>query len=326
MQKYGKTLKHDRIFPIFYNFAVKINKAMKYFEVFFTISAPKEMIGDVRDVLAAMTAEAGFETFEDCAEGLKGYVQRSAFDEDALRDAVGALPFPDVSVSYKVSEADDRDWNEQWEQEGFEPISVGEHLIIYDGRHLPAVDGCQSPKSDDCLMVEIDAHLAFGTGNHATTRLMAQRLMDTDLHGCSVLDCGTGTGVLAIIALLRGAQDAVGYDIDEWSVDNARHNAVINGVDERFSSILGDSIVIGQTGKTFDVILANINRNILLADLPRMRAAMKPGSRLMLSGFYTADAPLLIGKANELGLTLTEEHNEDDWDCLVFSLHDVNSL
>jgi ribosomal protein L11 methyltransferase len=111
MQKYGKTLKHDRIFPIFYNFAVKINKAMKYFEVFFTISAPKEMIGDVRDVLAAMTAEAGFDTFEDCAEGMKGYVQRSAFDEDALRNAVGALPFPDVSVSYKVCEADDRDWN-----------------------------------------------------------------------------------------------------------------------------------------------------------------------------------------------------------------------
>ena len=119
MQKYGKTLKHDRIFPIFYNFAVKINKGMKYFEVFFTISAPSEHMQDVRDVLAAMAGEAGFETFEDTSEGMKGYVQRDAFDQAVLDQVLDALPFPDVHIGYEVTEAADLDWNAQWEQEDF---------------------------------------------------------------------------------------------------------------------------------------------------------------------------------------------------------------
>ena len=313
MQKYGKTLKHDRIFPIFYNFAVKINTAMKYFEVFFTISAPEEQLQDVRDVLAATTAEAGFETFEEVDGGMKGYVQRDAFDAAALDAAVRALPFPAISVRYDVSDADDRDWNEQWEQEGFDPISVGEHLIISDGRHLP-----HPSLTEGRTVVVIDARMAFGTGNHETTRMMAEQLMGSDLQGRTVLDCGTGTGVLAIVALLNGAREAVGYDIDEWSVSNARHNAVINHVDKRFTPLLGDSDVIGQTGKTFDMILANINRNILLADMPRMRSVMKPGARMMLSGFYTTDSALLEDKARQLGLTLLETHSDGGWACLVF--------
>ena len=312
MQKYGKTLKHGRIFPIFYNFAVKINNAMKYFEVNFTISAPLEHLHDVRDVLAALVGEAGFETFEETPEGMKGYVQRDAFDKDVLDGAIDALPFPNAHVSYEISDAPDLDWNEQWEQEGFEPISVGEHLIIYDGRHLPKDD------QSDRLLVEIDAHLAFGTGNHATTRMMAQALMQMKLDGCAVLDCGTGTGVLAIIALKRGAVEAIGYDIDEWSVDNARHNAVINRVDHCFTSILGDSIVIEQTGKQFDVVLANINRNILLADMPMMCRAMKKDAFLLLSGFYVNDTDILKAKAQEQGLSLAAEQHDGEWACLIF--------
>ncbi len=287
---------------------------MKYFEVIFTISAPAVHLQDVRDVLAALAAEAGLETFEDTPDGMKGYVQRSLFNETMLKEAIAALPFPEARVDFKVDEVADEDWNEQWEQAGFDPIVVDQHLIIHDGRHLP-----HPTLIEDRLMVEIDTRLAFGTGNHATTRMMARGLMTLPLNECTVLDCGTGTGVLAIVALLRGARDAIGFDIDEWSIDNARHNAFINHVDERFTSILGDSIVVKLLNRRFDIVLANINRNILLADMPRMREAMNDRATLLISGFYTSDSPVLKAKAGELGLKLKEEYSEDDWACLIFT-------
>ena len=285
---------------------------MKYFEVKFTISAPEESFSDVCDVLAAMAGEIGFETFEETTEGLTGYIQQEAFDADALDGMVATLPFPNATVSYTVSEAEDRDWNEQWEQDGFEPISIGDHLIIYDGRHLPP--------TPSRLTIQIDAKLAFGTGNHATTRMMAAALMALPLEGKRILDCGTGTGILAIVALLGGAAHAVGYDIDEWSVNNARHNAELNGVEQRFTAILGDSTVIPSLNGKFDVVVANINRNILLADLPRMRQAMNDaaGATLLLSGFYTDDVSLLTAKAAAFGLVLKNKRHEGEWACLEF--------
>lgn len=287
---------------------------MKYFEVKFTISAPEESLQDVRDVLAALAGEAGFETFEETPEGLMGYIQQEMFDADALDGMVTALPFCDATVNYTVNEAENRDWNEQWEQEGFKPISIGEHLIIYDGRHLPPTP------SHLPIMVQIDAKLAFGTGNHETTRMMAAALTALPLEGKRVLDCGTGTGILAIVALLCGAIHATGYDIDEWSVNNAKHNAALNSVEQRFTAILGDSTVIQTLHEKFDVVLANINRNILLADLPRMCQAMNTGATLLLSGFYREDTGLLTTKAAASGLVLKAEHHEGGWACLEFEL------
>lgn len=291
---------------------------MKYFEVHFHISAPDFLISDVRDVMAAMVGDAGFETFEESEEGLTGYVQRELFDEDALKSALQLLPFDDelhVQVDYTVCDAPDRDWNEAWEQEGFEPIKVGTHLIIYDGRHLPTLTSQVSP-----LTIQIDARQAFGTGSHATTRMMCQFLMDLGLEGKTVLDCGTGTGILSIVSLKCGAESAVGYDIDEWSVNNALHNAALNGVEHCFTSILGDSTVIEKLNQQFDVVVANINRNILLADLPAMRQVMKPEGKLLLSGFYQTDAALLVAKAKELGLQLEEQKEEGEWVSLKFSI------
>ena len=134
-----------------------------------------------------------------------------------------------------------------------------------------------------------------------------------------LLDCGTGTGILSICALKLGAKEAVGYDIDEWSVDNARHNAVINHVDDRFTALLGDATILNKVEGTFDLVVANINRNILLADMPAFRQKMAPGATLILSGFYTADSPLLIEKAQSLGLTLQKQKEDHDWACLVFT-------
>ncbi len=281
---------------------------MKYFEVNFTISPYST---DAGDVLAAMAGEAGFETFEETETGLKGYVQQQLFDETALKSSLEDFPFMETTVTYEIREAEDKDWNEQWEQEGFEPISVADRLVIHDGRHLP--------DSLADIAIEIDAKLAFGTGTHETTRMICASLLETDLTGRRVLDCGTGTGILSICALKLGAKEAIGYDIDEWSVDNARHNAVINRVDERFTSLLGDASVLNNVEGDFNVVLANINRNILLADMPLFCQKMAQGATLILSGFYADDCQQLIEKAQSLGLMLAGKKEDHDWACLSFS-------
>ena len=277
---------------------------MKYFEVEFTISPYS---ADAADLFASLAGEAGFETFEETETGLKGYVQQSLFDEDALRECIEDFPFEGTSIIYNVREAEDRDWNEQWEQEGFEPIVIADQLVIHDGRHLPDVDSK--------VQIEIDAKLAFGTGTHETTRMICTQLLK--LAKGRVLDCGTGTGILSICALKLGATEAVGYDIDEWSVDNARHNAVINRVDDRFTSLLGDAKILENIDEKFDIVLANINRNILLADMPMFVSKMHEGSLLILSGFYSDDCEILIEKAHSIGLKLVSKTTDHDWACLV---------
>ncbi|MBO4895764.1 MAG: 50S ribosomal protein L11 methyltransferase [Prevotella sp.] len=277
---------------------------MKYFEVEFTISPYS---ADAADLFASLAGEAGFETFEETETGLKGYVQQSLFDEDALRECIEDFPFEGTSIIYNVREAEDRDWNEQWEQEGFEPIVIADQLVIHDGRHLPEVDSK--------VQIEIDAKLAFGTGTHETTRMICTQLLK--LAKGRVLDCGTGTGILSICALKLGATEAVGYDIDEWSVDNARHNAVINRVDDRFTSLLGDAKILENIDEKFDIVLANINRNILLADMPMFVSKMHEGSLLILSGFYSDDCEILIEKAHSIGLKLVSKTTDHDWACLV---------
>ena len=155
---------------------------MKYFEVIFTLSPYSS---DACDVLAALAGEAGFETFMETENGLTGYVQQTLFDEPALKEALEDFPFEGVSISYDVQEAEDKDWNEQWEQEGFEPIEVrskmddGRGIVIHDGRHLP------ENISDQDIAIEIDAKLAFGTGTHETTRMICATLLELfTIHSC----------------------------------------------------------------------------------------------------------------------------------------------
>ena len=274
---------------------------------------------DAQDILSALAGEAGFETFEETATGLKGYVQQALFDEDALHFALEGFPFENITITYSIQEAEDKDWNEQWEQEGFEPISLplppskGKgNLTIHDGRHLP--NGVSQ------LSIEIDAHLAFGTGTHETTRMICSMLLDMPLEGKRVLDCGCGTGILGICALKLGADSVVGYDIDEWSADNTRHNAVINRVDDRLTALCGDASVLSGFAAEFNLVLANINRNILLNDMERFRSVMAPKAQLILSGFYKNDCALLESKAQTLGLSLKATRTDGDWACLLFSL------
>ncbi len=283
---------------------------MKYFQVDFKITAPSEQNQDARDLLAAFLGEIEFETFDETDFGLSAYIQQPFYDEAALTSVLDTFPMEDVSISYNVTEAEEKDWNEVWENEGFEPIVIADHLTIHDGRHLPL--------SATPIMIEIDAKMAFGTGTHETTRMVIRELIDINMEGMSLLDCGCGTGILGIAALKTGATHVIGYDIDEWSVNNSRHNAIINRVDENFQTHIGDASIIASIEYKFDVVVANINRNILINDMPMFAKAMKPKATLVLSGFYTEDSQILIDRARTLGLDCIEEKNDNNWACLVF--------
>ena len=312
---------------------------MKYYEVELTITPCTQ---DAQDLLSALSAEAGFESFEETATGLLAYAQQSLFDQEALDAAISTFPIEGTKIKYNVREAEDRDWNEQWEQEGFEPIEVrsqkedGRGIIIHDGRHLPQDTPLTSNLSarppvactarpltsnlSPLTSIEIDAHQAFGTGTHETTRMICANLMAMDLHDKHVLDCGSGTGILGICALKLGASSVVAYDIDEWSTDNTRHNAVINGVDSRLQARCGDATLLDTLDQRFDLVLANINRNILLQDMPRFVSVMASSATLMLSGFYESDCALLESKAQQLGLSLQSTKTDGDWACMLFTL------
>ena len=285
---------------------------MKYYEVIFKIQPVTQ---DARDILAAMAGEVGFETFEETEEGLKGYVQQTLFNQEALDQTIQYFPMDGTHILYNVAEAEDKDWNEQWEQEGFEPIIIDDgKMVIHDGRHLP--EG-QWATVNGLLSIEIDAHLAFGTGTHETTRMICATLLKEPLKGKKLLDAGCGTGILGIAALKLGAKSVTAYDIDEWSSDNTRHNAVINQVDHHITILCGDASLLDSIHERFDYVVANINRNILLQDMERFRQVMTKGATLIMSGFYTEDIPLLEAKGQELGLTLMSQREDNHWASII---------
>lgn len=285
---------------------------MKYYKVDFTIQPCSR---DARDILAAMAGEVGFETFEESEEGLTGYVQQALFNQEALEQTIEYFPIVDTRILYKVTEAEDKDWNEQWEQEGFDPIIIDDgKLVIHDGRHLPH---SQRSTLNAQLSIEIDAHLAFGTGTHETTRMICATLLKEELKGKKLLDAGCGTGILGVAALKLGAESVTAYDIDEWSSDNTRHNAVINQVDDRMTILCGDATLLDAIDEHFDYVVANINRNILLQDMERFLQVMAKDSKLILSGFYTEDIPLLEAKGQELGLTMERQREDNHWACIT---------
>lgn len=285
---------------------------MKYYKVDFTIQPCSQ---DARDILAAMAGDVGFETFEESEEGLTGYVQQALFNQEALEQTIEYFPIVDTRILYKVTEAEDKDWNEQWEQEGFDPIIIDDgKLVIHDGRHLP---NSQRSTLNAQLSIEIDAHLAFGTGTHETTRMICATLLKEELKGKKLLDAGCGTGILGIAALKLGAESVTAYDIDEWSSDNTRHNAVINQVDDRMTILCGDATLLDTIGEHFDYVVANINRNILLQDMERFLQVMAKDSKLILSGFYTEEIPLLEAKGQELGLTMERQREDNHWACIT---------
>ena len=254
---------------------------MKYLVAKFKIATSEDLLQVCKDLLSDSAAEAGFESFEETQEGLEAYVQKELFDKDALDASIADFPIEGTDISYTIEDAEDKDWNEEWEEQGFDPICVDDQVLIYDAKH-PELHPTTSP---DHIEIGIEAKLAFGTGNHETTRMIVSTLLNMNLYKMRVLDCGCGTGILGLVASKLGASEVVGYDIDEWSVENAKHNAVLNGV-TNMEVLFGNSQVINHISGVFDLVLANINRNILLDDMRAFRSVMNIGGTLVLSGFY----------------------------------------
>lgn len=287
---------------------------MKYYVANFDIECADELLQPARELLSAAACEAGFEAFEDTDNGIAGYVQRPLYDKEALDAAIADYMPEGTQVTYNIEEVPDQDWNQGWEDEGFEPIGVSDHLVIYDAKHT---DMSMFAGDDGVMRIFIEARNAFGTGTHQTTRMILRRLLGMDLTGKSVLDCGCGTGILGIVASRLGANRVLGYDIDEWSSENAKHNAALNGVNN-LDVLLGDASVLDGVKEEFDVVIANINRNILLNDMTAFRSHLKTGGRLILSGFYETDVPMLEQAAKNNGLTIIDVVTDEEWACAMF--------
>lgn len=287
---------------------------MNYYAVSFKIECDDALLQPSRELLADAVAEAGFESFEDTQEGLTGYVQVDLFDENILKKAIADFPIGEAKIAYTVSKAEQKDWNEAWEQEGFDPIFIEDQCVIYDARQQgnTPLSSLIAP-----LRIGIEAQMAFGTGTHNTTRMVVAALLKSDLKGKRVLDCGCGTGILSIVAAKCGAKDVVAYDIDEWSVENTQHNAELNNVE--LEVLEGDKNALTHVNGLFDVVMANINRNILLDDMQAYEDVMQHDGIMILSGFYEQDAPILLERAEELGLKEKMRLISGDWCCLVLS-------
>lgn len=278
---------------------------MKYFEVTFTTSPCNET---VNDVVSALAGEIGFESFVEWENGVQAYIQQSLFDEEALKSMVADFPLPDTTIEYTVVEAEDKDWNEEWEKNFFQPIVIGDRCCIHSTFHK------DTPQTEYEIL--INPQMAFGTGHHETTSSIISELLEADLQGKSVLDMGCGTSILAILASMRGAGPITAIDIDDWCVNNSRDNIALNGI-ENITVEWGDANLL-KGREPFDVIIANINRNILLADMAQYAACMHSGSELFMSGFYVEDIPVIQEKAESLGMEFIHHREKNNWAAVKF--------
>ncbi len=285
---------------------------MKYIQVKFTAEPDSQ---DVRDIIAALAAEVGFDSFTDEPDGLVGYCQEDLFNKETLTEIIQSLPIPDVKVSFEAAKAEDKNWNEEWEKAGFDPIIIDDRCAIICKNMEEDATATYPQLEKIPIKIAIDAQQAFGTGTHETTQMIVSLLLNQDLKEKRVLDCGCGTGILGIVAAKCGAKEVVSYDIDEWSVRNAEHNAELNGVE--LDVLEGDRRVLSHVSGVFDIILANINRNIILEDIDEFVSVMTTESKIILSGFYEQDAEAILQKANELGLKENQRLLNHDWCCLL---------
>lgn len=255
---------------------------------------------DITDLMAAYLADAGYESFEPDDSGLTAYIPAADFKEEVVKEILSDFPIP-VEATYNHDVVEGKDWNSEWEKNYFRPIVVADRCVIHSTFHtdVPAA------KYD----IVIDPKMAFGTGHHATTSMMLTQLLDSDLTGKKVTDMGTGTGILAILAKMAGAAEVHGIEIDPAACKNALENVAMNNVS--VTLLEGDSLRLKETPPA-DVFLANINRNVILADLERYVEAMSPGGELILSGFYESDIPMLVRAADLYGLELTGKLKMED--------------
>jgi ribosomal protein L11 methyltransferase len=272
---------------------------MNYVGCFFKISSGSLEIQTAIDILVAELGEVGFEGFTENPDGVIAYIQKSDWNASLLDD-IQILQSEEVSFSYDVKEIEQVNWNQEWEK-NFEPIVVDNEVSIRAPFH-------KNPGLAYDIVIE--PKMSFGTGHHETTHLMVQHLRDLDLQGKHVLDMGCGTGILAIFAEMRGASSIDAIDIDNWCYENSIENVARNQC-KSISVYEGDSSLLKP--KTYDLIIANINRNILLADMEIYAGSLKDQGILLLSGFYTEDIEKINASAEKNGLLLDKKLERNNW-------------
>ena len=276
-----------------------------YTKIEFKVTPNEEV---ATDVLAALLAEVGFESFVPYEEGLEAYVPHSLYDENNITAVIESFPLDGYAITYNSEFIEGEDWNAEWEKNYFQPIVLGEECVIHSTFHTDV------PKARYDIL--IDPKMAFGTGYHQTTCHMLRAILASDMEGKSVLDMGCGTALLAILARKHGATDVVAIDIDEFAYENAKENVVLNSTAD-IEVRLGGAEAIKEDD-SFDFVIANINRNILLADMHNYVRCMHPGSQIFISGFYTEDMEVLKEEAARNGLRYIDYAEDNRWAMMRF--------
>lgn len=258
------------------------------------------------EILIAELGFAGFESFVETEEGVTAYIRKDEWEKNIL-DEIEILKSDEFKIDYSFSDIEQVNWNSEWEK-NFSPIEVDEKCTVRAPFH---------PERNFKYEIVIEPKMSFGTGHHETTYMMLQYILENDFQGKSVLDMGCGTAVLAILAEMRGAAKLDAIDIDEWCFENSEENIQRNNC-KNISVYLGDASLLQK--KKYDVIIANINRNILLEDMDAYIHSLNPKGALYLSGFYIEDLPLIEERCNNLGLIFVDNKEKNKWVAAKFEL------
>lgn len=276
---------------------------MNYLEFDFKVTPTNPGV----ELLIAELGSAGFESFEENDQGVKAYIPTDEFRDEML-EYIHVLHSNEFSISYSSQEIKQVNWNKEWEK-NFHAITVGDQCSVRAPFHA---------KADTRYDIVIEPKMSFGTGHHATTYLMIEFLLKEELKGNEVLDMGCGTGVLGILAEMRGAKSVTAVDIDNWCFLNAQENAQRNDC-SRMEILEGGAELL--SGRKFDTIIANINRNILLQDMEAYSKSLRSNGELFLSGFYKADIPVIREACAHNDLHFVEYREREAWVAVKFTKH-----